>query len=49
MNDLKTTPGILNKIKTVFYPPGWRYDGTGLTSKDMQEKQALKLDKINFN
>ena len=49
MNDLNTTPGILNKIKTVFYPPGWRYDGTGLTSKDMQEKHALKLDKTNFN
>lgn len=36
--DVKSTSSIKNKLKYIFYPPGWRHDGELMTSKYLQEK-----------
>lgn len=37
-NDIKSCPRLMDKIKYLIYPPGWKHDGTGTTSKQLQEK-----------
>ncbi len=34
-NDVVHARGWLNKIKTCIYPPGWNYDGNGVTTKEL--------------
>ncbi len=47
--DIIKTPGLLNKTKLLFMPPGWAPDGRGLTTKEKQsayygnEKQLMSL------
>jgi sterol desaturase/sphingolipid hydroxylase (fatty acid hydroxylase superfamily) len=36
VNDLKNKPGLINKFKYVFYPPGWSHDGSRLTSEQLR-------------
>jgi sterol desaturase/sphingolipid hydroxylase (fatty acid hydroxylase superfamily) len=36
--DVKSTSSFKNKLKYVFYPPGWRHDGELMTSKYLQKK-----------
>ncbi|TDO24631.1 sterol desaturase/sphingolipid hydroxylase (fatty acid hydroxylase superfamily) [Pedobacter duraquae] len=36
-NDIKKAPTIADKIKYVFYPPGWSYDGSTKIAKLMQQ------------
>ena len=40
--DIKTAPGIGNKILYVFMPPGWQHDGNGMTAKEVR-KEYLTL------
>lgn len=35
--DVKQAPGFKNKLKYVFYAPGWSHDHSRLTAKQMQE------------
>ena len=37
--DVKSTSSIKNKLKYIFYPPGWRHDGELMTSKYLQNKE----------
>lgn len=34
--DMKKTKSIKNKLKYMFYPPGWSHDGSTMTAKEMQ-------------
>lgn len=36
--DVKSTNSLKNKLKYIFYPPGWRHDGELMTSKFLQKK-----------
>jgi sterol desaturase/sphingolipid hydroxylase (fatty acid hydroxylase superfamily) len=40
--DVKQAPGFGNKLKYIFYPPGWSHDGRSLTAKQMREED-LKI------
>lgn len=35
--DVKRAPGFWNKIKYFFMPPGWSYDGSTLTAKELRK------------
>jgi len=37
-NDVKKAPGWKNKIKYIFYPPGWSHNGESKTSKKLQKE-----------
>lgn len=37
-NDVKTAPGLVQKARYIFLPPGWKADGTGKTSKQLQQE-----------
>lgn len=41
--DVKSTKSIKNKLKYIFYPPGWRHDGELMTSKYLQEKRKKTI------
>lgn len=41
--DVKSTPSFKNKLKYIFYPPGWRHDGELMTSKYLQNKMKTKF------
>jgi sterol desaturase/sphingolipid hydroxylase (fatty acid hydroxylase superfamily) len=43
VSELRVTPGFKNKLKTIFYPPGWKFDGTGKTSRDLQMELSSKM------
>jgi len=50
--DIKRAPGFVDKIKYVFYPPGWSHDGSTKIAKIMQqelheEESQQKQRKIN--
>ena len=36
--DVKQAPGLRNKLMYIFGPPGWRHDGTGKTSQQLQQE-----------
>ena len=36
--DVRTAPGLGNKLKYIFYPPGWSHDGSTQTAKVMQRE-----------
>ncbi len=38
--DVKRAPGLLNKIKYIFMPPGWSHDGSTKTAKEMRQELA---------
>ena len=39
--DIKNAPGILNKLKYAFMPPGWSHDGKTKTAKQLQREAGL--------
>ncbi|MES2375434.1 MAG: sterol desaturase family protein [Bacteroidota bacterium] len=42
INDMKHAPGLKNKLKTLFYAPGWSYDGSTKTARVMQRELTDK-------
>jgi sterol desaturase/sphingolipid hydroxylase (fatty acid hydroxylase superfamily) len=36
-----STPGLKNKLLTLWNPPGWSHDGSSLTAKEMQRQASL--------
>lgn len=36
--DVKRAPGIINKLKYIFMPPGWSHDGEDLRAKTLRKK-----------
>ncbi len=45
-DDVKKAPTFKDKLKYIFYEPGWSHDGTRMTAKQMQEKlEAEKRSK----
>jgi len=38
-NDVKRAPGLINKLKYIFMPPGWSHDGSTLTAKQLRKIQ----------
>jgi sterol desaturase/sphingolipid hydroxylase (fatty acid hydroxylase superfamily) len=40
--DVKQAPGFRNKLMYIFGPPGWRHDGTGKTSRQLQEELRVQ-------
>lgn len=43
VRDVKRAPGLGNKLKYIFKPPGWRHDGPGETSDELKARQASEL------
>jgi sterol desaturase/sphingolipid hydroxylase (fatty acid hydroxylase superfamily) len=41
--DIYSFPGLKNKLKAIFYAPGWRFDGAGNTTKSLQRKAAQTI------
>jgi sterol desaturase/sphingolipid hydroxylase (fatty acid hydroxylase superfamily) len=39
--DVKKAPGIKNKLKYMFMPPGWSHDGSTKTSNDLRREQNI--------
>ena len=39
--DLKQAPNLKTAFQYLLKPPGWRHDGQGLTTKDLQKNQTL--------
>jgi hypothetical protein len=39
--DVKTAPGMKNKLMYIFGPPGWSHDGSRMTSVQMREAEKL--------
>jgi sterol desaturase/sphingolipid hydroxylase (fatty acid hydroxylase superfamily) len=44
--DVQSAPGLLNKLKYVFAPPGYSHDGSRMTSKQMQKLAKLRMDSV---
>lgn len=42
LHDVKQAPGFKNKLKYLFYPPGWSHDGSTQTARAMQRELARK-------
>lgn len=40
-NDVKRAPGLKNKLKYLFMPPGWSHDGSTKTSDDLRREAGL--------
>ena len=40
--DIKKAPKWLDKIRYLIYPPGWNHEGTGKTSRDLQNEFKRK-------
>ena len=38
MHDVKHAPGMINKLKYIFNPPGWSHDGSSKTARVMQRE-----------
>lgn len=38
--DIRNAPGIVNKLKYVFYPPGWNHLDGGVLAKDLRKKAS---------
>ncbi|MCX7743796.1 MAG: sterol desaturase family protein [Flavobacteriales bacterium] len=36
-NDVRKAPGLLNKLKYIFMPPGWSHDGSSKTARQLRE------------
>lgn len=36
-NDVKNAPGLINKLKYIFMPPGWSHDGRTKTARQLRE------------
>ena len=36
--DMKKSSSILNKLKYIFYPPGWSHDGSSKTAKELKHE-----------
>lgn len=36
-NDVKRAPGIVNKLKYIFMPPGWSHDGSTKTARQLRK------------
>lgn len=52
--DVRRAPGWQNKLKYIFYPPGWSHDGRTLTSKQLQAQlensnRDLEVDQPNVS
>ncbi|MCH7515109.1 MAG: sterol desaturase family protein [Bacteroidetes bacterium] len=45
--DMKRAPTWKDKIKYIFYPPGWSHDGSSLTTRQMQAAYAVKIAKMD--
>ena len=41
--DLKSAPRLVDKLKYLIMPPGWRHDAQGLTAKDYRESALREL------
>ncbi len=37
-NDMKKSPKLLDKLKYIFYPPGWSHDNSSKTAKQLQQE-----------
>jgi len=35
--DVKKAPKFMDKVRYIFYPPGWSHDGSSQTAKIMQQ------------
>ncbi|MBS3913681.1 MAG: sterol desaturase family protein [Bacteroidetes bacterium] len=46
--DVKTAPGIKNKLMYIFGPPGWSHDGSRLTSKQMREEEGEQKPQVGL-
>ncbi len=40
--DVWHAPGLMNKLKYIFYPPGWSHDGSRMTSKELVANEQRK-------
>jgi len=43
--DLKKSSSLLNKLKYIFYPPGWSHDGSSKTVCEMQQEPTTEDEK----
>ena len=41
--DVNQAPTWKDKLKYIFYPPGWSHDGSTLTVRQMQAAHAAKI------
>lgn len=52
-HQMKSSAMLSDKLKYLYMPPGWKHDGTGLTSKDLlakwQEEQKVKNEIVFTN
>ncbi len=44
--DIKRTPAWKDKLKYIFWPPGWSHDGSTLTARQMQAAYAAKTAEL---
>lgn len=44
--DVKRAPGLGDKLKYIFYPPGWSHDGSSLTVRQMRKSEEMKQSKV---
>ncbi|HCR49808.1 MAG TPA: C-5 sterol desaturase, partial [Bacteroidetes bacterium] len=42
LTDVWNAPGWRAKIGYLFGPPGWKHDGTGITSEELRKRSKLK-------
>lgn len=48
MIDIKKAPNFKTKLKYLFSPPGWSYNGSTKTSKQLQAELKNKIEKLNY-
>lgn len=39
--DMRKAPGLLNKLKYMFMPPGWSHDGSSKTAQQLRREQGI--------
>lgn len=39
--DVKRAPGLMNKLRYLFKPPGWSHDGSSLTADELRRLQGI--------
>lgn len=49
VKDVIHAPGIVNKVKYVFMPPGWSHNGENLTTRFIQEHYIAENQKLSTN
>ncbi len=48
-NDVQRAPTYKDKLKYVFYPPGWSHDGSTLTARQLQALHAVSNAEMKVN